>query len=211
MAAIFGKKLGMTQVFEESGRRVPVTVIEAGPCVVTQLKTPKKDKYSAIQVGFIEKDIKKMNKPAAGHFDKAGLKVGFRHLGELRVEDVSEYKVGQVLRADVFKPGDVVDVTGKSKGKGFAGTIKRYNFGRGPMTHGSKNKRPPGSVGTSATPSHVIPGRPMPGHMGDRRTTIQRVRIHDVDLERNLLLIEGAVPGGRNNIVTIISTVKAKG
>jgi large subunit ribosomal protein L3 len=209
MAAIFGKKVGMTQVFESDGRRVPVTVLEAGPCVVLQIKTPDTDQYSAIQVGFLENDFKKVNKPMKGHFSKVG-KTGYRVIGEIRVADPGEYELGQVITAEVFKAGDVVDVTGKSKGKGFAGTIKRYNFARGPMTHGSKNKRPPGSVGTSATPARVIPGRKMPGHMGDHRTTIQRVQVHAVDLERNLILIHGAVPGGRNNVVMVKSTVKPK-
>ena len=209
MAAIFAKKLGMTQVFEEDGRRVPVTVLEAGPCVIVQVKTPKTDKYSAIQIGFAEKDLKKVNKPMSGHFKEAGLKTGFRVLGEIRVGKTNEYEPGQVIKADIFKSGDLVDVTGKSKGKGFAGTIKRYNFGRGPMTHGSRNKRPPGSIGTSATPARVIPGKKMPGHLGDHKVTIQRLRIFDVDIERNLIFIEGAVPGGRNNIVTIKTSVKA--
>lgn len=209
MAAIFGKKIGMTQAFEESGRRVPLTVIEAGPCYVVQIKTQKTDKYSAVQLGFDERDPKKVNKPMTAHFAKAG-KAAFRVLAEVRVDDPSAYALGQAITADIFKSGDIVDVTGKSKGKGFAGTIKRYNFHRGPMTHGSKNKRPPGSVGTSATPSRVVPGRKMPGHMGDAQVTIQRVRIHDVDLERNLIFIEGAVPGGRNNILRIKTSVKLK-
>ena len=209
MAAIYGRKIGMTQVFEESGRRVPVTVIEAGPNVVLQVKTMNKERYSAIQVGFLEKDLKKFNKPQNGHFAKVG-KTGYVFVGEIRLEDVSGYKPGDKVMADVFSAGDLVDVTGKSKGKGFAGTIKRYNFGRGPMTHGSKNKRPPGSIGTSATPSRVLPGKKMPGHLGDARVTTQRVKIHGVDLERNLILIEGAVPGGRNNIIQIKSTVKPK-
>lgn len=209
MAAIFAKKLGMSQIFEDDGRCVPVTILEAGPCVVVQVKTPDTDQYSAIQIGFDEKDLKKVNKPMTGHFKKSGLDNGFRVLGEIRVNKSEEYELGQVIKADIFKSGDLVDVTGKSKGKGFAGTIKRYNFGRGPMTHGSKNKRPPGSIGTSATPSRVIPGKKMPGHMGDHRVTIQRLRIFDVDIERNLIFIEGAVPGGRNNIVTIKTSVKA--
>ena len=209
MAAIFAKKLGMSQIFEDDGRCVPVTILEAGPCVVVQVKTPDTDQYSAIQIGFDVKDLKKVNKPMTGHFKKSGLDNGFRVLGEIRVNKSEEYELGQVIKADIFKSGDLVDVTGKSKGKGFAGTIKRYNFGRGPMTHGSKNKRPPGSIGTSATPSRVIPGKKMPGHMGDHRVTIQRLRIFDVDIERNLIFIEGAVPGGRNNIVTIKTSVKA--
>lgn len=209
MAAIFAKKLGMSQIFEDDGRCVPVTILEAGPCVVVQVKTPDTDQYSAIQIGFDEKDLKKVNKPMTGHFKKSGLDNGFRVLGEIRVNKSEEYELGQVIKADIFKSGDLVDVTGKSKGKGFAGTIKRYNFSRGPMTHGSKNKRPPGSIGTSATPSRVIPGKKMPGHMGDHRVTIQRLRIFDVDIERNLIFIEGAVPGGRNNIVTIKTSVKA--
>lgn len=209
MAAIYGKKLGMTQLFEDDGRRVPVTVVEAGPNVVVQVKSPDTDRYSAVQVGFLEKDAKRVNKPTLGHLKNAGVDGGFYFLGEIRVEDSSEYSPGQEIKADVFKAGDIVDVVGKSKGKGFAGTIKRYNFGRGPMTHGSKNKRPPGSIGTSATPSRVLPGKKMPGHMGDARTTIQRIRVHDVDIERNLIFLEGSVPGGRNNIVKIKTSVKA--
>lgn len=209
MAAIFGKKLGMTQVFEPDGRRVPVTVIQAGPCVVTQIKTTKTDSYSAIQVGFLGRELKKVNKPMQGHLARAGQKTAYRVLGEFRMEDTSAYELGQEIRADVFSAGDIVDVVGRGKGKGFAGTIKRYNFGRGPMTHGSKNKRPPGSIGTSATPARVIPGKKMPGHMGDHRVTIQRLRIQEVDVERNLILIQGAVPGGANNIVTIKTSVKA--
>ncbi len=209
MAAIYGKKLGMTQLFEEDGRRVPVTVIEAGPNVVLQVKTPEKDSYSAVQIGFESIDKKKVNKAQKGHFAKAGQKDGFRTVAEIPVEDDSSYEPGQEIKADVFKAGDVVDVTGTSKGKGFAGTIKRYNFGRGPMTHGSKNKRPPGSMGTSATPSRIIPGKKMPGHMGNATVTIQKVRVQEVDVEKNLIFIEGAVPGGKNNIVSIKTSVKA--
>lgn len=209
MAAIYGKKLGMTQLFEEGGRCVPVTVIEAGPNVVTQIKTLKSDSYSAIQIGFQEIDLKKVNKPMKGHFTGAGTKTGFRTVAEIRVDDSTSFELGQKIKADIFKGGDIVDVTGTSNGKGFAGTIKRYNFARGPMTHGSRNKRPPGSVGTSATPSRIIPGKKMPGQMGNAKVTIQRVRIYDVDLERNLIFIEGAVPGGKNNIVAIKTSVKA--
>jgi large subunit ribosomal protein L3 len=209
MAALYGKKLGMTQLFEDDGRCVPVTVVEAGPCTVIQVKSPTSDKYSAIQVGFGKVDLKKVNKPMTGHLKTAGLDNGFSVIGEFRVADSSEYQVGQVISADIFKAGDIVDVTGTSKGKGFAGTIKRYNFARGPMTHGSKNKRPPGSIGTSATPSRVLPGKKMPGHMGNARVTVQKVRVHDVDIERNLIFIEGGIPGSRNNFVAIKTSVKA--
>lgn len=203
---ILGKKIGMTQIFSPEGRAIPVTVIEAGPCVVVQKKTTENDGYNAIQVGFGEKRERLFNKPILGHFSKGGLKP-LRWLREFRVEDGDTYEVGQVLKADLFEAGEFVDVIGTSKGKGFAGVVKRHNFTRAAMTHGSMYHRRSGSL-NATDPARVFKGRRLPGRMGSDRVTIQGLEIVKVDADRNVLLIKGSVPGRRGGLVTIKQTVK---
>ncbi|MHB8984486.1 MAG: 50S ribosomal protein L3 [Eubacteriales bacterium] len=205
---ILGKKVGMTQIFTDTGLAVPVTIIEAGPCVVVQKKTPEKDGYSAIQVGFGEKRERLFNKPQKGHFTRAGVKP-LRFLREFRVENVENYQVGQEIKADVFAEGEKVDVVGKSKGKGFAGGIKRHGFHRGPMAHGSKYHRRPGSLGAKG-PARVYKGRKLPGHLGNERVTIQNLEVVKIDAGRNLLAVKGAVPGPRGSLVVVKETAKSR-
>jgi len=207
MKGIFGKKIGMTQIFNEDGNVIPVTAIEAGPCVIVQKKTGKSDGYNAIQVGFGEAKEKNVVKPVKGHFSKANIPLK-KHLREIRVENAEEYTIGQEIKADVFGIGDLVDVTGTSKGKGFQGCIKRHGFHRGPMTHGSMYHRRPGSMGATTTPGRVFKGKKLPGHMGNVRVTIQNLVVAGVDAEKNILLIRGAVPGQRGSLVFIKETVK---
>ena len=197
-----GKKLGMTQLFVEGGSVVPVTVIEAGPCPVVQIKTSEKDKYDAIQLGFADKKEKNVTKPLVGHFKKAGMKPK-RYLKESRMENISDYSIGQILSVDIFEKGDIVDVVGINKGKGFAGVVKRWGFHGGKKTHGSRGLRIPGSIGTSATPSRVVKGKKMPGQMGNVKCTVQNLEVVDVRSEQNQLFIKGAVPGASNSIVFI--------
>jgi large subunit ribosomal protein L3 len=205
MKGILGRKLGMTQVFTEEGNAIPVTVIEAGPNVVLQKKDLANDGYEAIQLGFA--DQKKPNKPAIGHAAKANT-TPKRYVRELRGVDLSAYEVGQVIKADVFAAGELVDVTGVSKGKGFAGAIKRHNQSRGPMAHGSRYHRGPGSLG-SINPNRVFKGQTLPGRMGGERTTVQNLEVIKVDAERNLILVKGSIPGPKNSFVTIKSAVKS--
>jgi large subunit ribosomal protein L3 len=205
---IIGKKLGMTQIFLEDGTRVPVTVVQAGPCYVIQKKTTEADGYSAVQVGYESIPASSVNKPALGHSTKSGHGV-FRYLRELKFDQASEMNVGQALTVDQFADGDVIDVTGISIGKGFQGVIKRWNFKGGRASHGSRFHRAPGSIGASATPSHVFKNKKMPGQMGNEKVTIQRLKIVRVDAADNLLLIKGAVPGHKNSIVLIKQSVKA--
>ncbi len=197
-----GKKLGMTQVFQENGEVVPVTVIEAGPCQVVQVKTEEHDRYNAIQLGFMDKKEKNVTKPLLGHFKKAGVSPK-RHLKESRIENVSDYAVGQEVKVDVFEKGDYVDVIGITKGKGFAGVVKRWGFKGGKASHGSRAHRIPGSIGASATPSRVFKGQKLPGHMGHAACTMQNLQVVDVRADDNQLLIRGAVPGATNSIVYI--------
>ena len=200
---MIGKKIGMTQLFRDNGETV-VTVIEAGPCFVTQIKTEEKDGYNAVQLGFGE--AKRLNSPQKGHLKGVGL---FKYLGEFRVEDVSSFKLGQKVDVDIFKPGDLVDVIGTSKGKGFAGVVKRHHFAGGPKTHGQSDRhRAPGSVGATTFPGRVLKGTRMAGHMGDDRVTVRNLEIVDVDSARNVLLVKGAVPGGRNGLLLIRKAVK---
>lgn len=206
---ILGKKVGMAQIFTGEGRAIPVTVIEAGPCIVVQKKTPEKDGYSAIQIGFGEKRERLFTKPAKGHFSKSGVRP-LRFLRELRVEDPEAYQVGQEIKADVFNPGEKVDVAGISKGKGFAGGIKRHGFHRGPMAHGSKYHRRPGSLGAKG-PAKVFKGRKLPGHLGAGRVTVQNLEVIKVDAGRNMLAIKGAVPGPRGALVMVKPSVKKSG
>ncbi len=200
--ALIGKKLGMSQLFSPDGEATPVTVIQAGPCTITQIKSVESDGYNAVQLGFGERKPQRTNKPLLGHFKKSG-KGPFAVVREVRVDDVGEFELGQEVSADIFQVGELVNVVGRTKGKGFAGTIKRWNFSRGPMSHGGMNKRSPGSIGCSATPSRVIKGRKMPGQMGNRRSTVKGVMVVDVRPEENIILIRGAVPGGRNGVVFI--------
>ena len=206
--AIIAKKIGMTQVFAEDGRLVPVTVLEAGPCAVIQKKTVENDGYEAVQVGFADQREKLANKPKKGHFAKAGVSLK-RFVKEFRFENSAEYEIGAEIKADIFAAGDKVDVSGVSKGKGYASTIKRYNAQRGPMGHGSKSHRVTGSMGSSATPSNVKKGKRMPGHMGAVNVTLQNVEIVRADADKNLILIKGAVPGAKGAILVIKESVKA--
>ena len=206
--AILTTKVGMTQVFGEDGVLTPVTVLQAGPCVVTQVKTVENDGYSAVQVGFGDIREKLVNKPKKGHFAKAGV-TAKRFLKEFRLEDAESYTLGQEIKADVFAAGDKVDATAKSKGKGFQGAIKRHGQSRGPMAHGSKYHRHAGSNGACSDPSKVFKGKHMPGHMGNVQVTVQNLEIVRVDTENNLLLVKGAVPGPKKSLVTIKETVKS--
>ena len=206
--AILATKVGMTQIFNDDGVLTPVTVLQAGPCVVTQVKTVENDGYSAVQVGYVDKREKLVNKPMKGHFDKAGVSCK-RYLKEFRFENAEEYQVAQEIKADIFAAGDKIDATAISKGKGFQGAIKRHGLHRGPMAHGSKYHRHAGSNGACSDPSKVFKGKKMPGHMGSKRVTIQNLEVVRVDAENNLLLVKGAVPGPKKSLVTIKETVKA--
>ncbi len=222
--AILATKVGMTQIFNENGVLVPVTVLQAGPCAVTQVKTVENDGYEAVQVGFVDKKEKivtkdaagtktirnrhGVNKPEKGHFDKAGVSAK-RYVREFRFENAADYKLGDEIKADIFADGDKVDATAISKGKGFQGAIKRLGQHRGPMAHGSKFHRHQGSNGACSSPSKVFKGKGMPGHMGSVKVTIQNLEIVKVDAENNLLLVKGAVPGPKKSLVTIKESVKA--
>lgn len=205
--AIMGIKIGMTQIFDENDKAVPVTIVEAGPCTVLQKKNSETDGYSAIQVGFYNLKEKQVNKPARGHFKKADVKP-LRYIKEFRVKDIDAYEIGQELMADQFNPGDIVDVVGTSKGKGFAGAVKRHNFARGSMGHGSKYHRRPGSLAAKG-PARVFKGRKLPGHLGGERVTVQGLKVVKVYPERNLILIKGSIPGPRKGLVIIKDSVKA--
>ena len=205
---ILGAKLGMTQIFDQNARAVPVTVIQAGPCTVTQVKSPERDGYAAVQLAFGDIKPKRVTKPRAGHFAKAGVEPR-RHLVELRTADAADYTLGQTLAADVFAEGDRLDVVGVSKGKGFAGVMKRHGFKGLGASHGTERKhRSPGSVGACATPSRIFKGMRMPGHMGHQRVTVLNLEVVSVDPERNLLLVRGAVPGPKRGLVMLRSSVK---
>ncbi len=200
---LLGTKLGMTQVFEEeSGLAIPVTVVQAGPCTITQIKTTETDGYSAVQLGYLEVKEKNLTKPELGHLKKVNASP-LRHLKEYRVEDTASYELGSDLKADIFNAGDLVDVSGTSMGRGFAGYQKRHNFRRGNMTHGSKNHRLPGSTGAGTTPGRVYPGKKMAGQYGATKTTTRKLTVVRVDAERNLLLIKGAVPGKPGGLLNI--------
>ena len=205
--AILATKVGMTQIFNEDGVLTPVTVLQAGPCVVTQVKTAENDGYSAVQVGFVDKREKLVNKPLKGHFEKAGVSYK-RYVRELKLEDAESYTLAQEIKADIFEAGDKVDATAISKGKGFQGAIKRHGQHRGPMTHGSKFHRHQGSNGACSDPSKVFKGKGMPGQMGHKRVTVQNLEIVRVDAENNLLLVKGAVPGPRKSLITVKESVK---
>lgn len=206
--AILAIKVGMTQIFNDNGTLVPVTVLQAGPCAVTQVKTVENDGYSAVQVGFGDLREILVNKPRKGHFAKAGV-ANKRHLREFKFENADDYKVGQEIKVDIFAEGDKIDATAKSKGKGFQGVIKRHNFSRGPMAHGSKHHRHAGSSGSATSPGRVFKGKKMAGHMGCTRITIQNLEIVRIDTINNIILVKGAVPGPKKALVMLKETVKA--
>lgn len=209
MKAILGKKIGMTQIFSDTGEMIPVTVIEAGPEVVTQVKTVEKDGYSAVQVGFEDTKPHRVNKPLTGHFEKSGTTVK-KHLAEFKIEEGETYEVGQVITVADFEEGKKLDVTGVSKGKGTQGNIKRHGHHRGPMTHGSKHKRLAGALAAGTYPSRVFKGNKGPGRMGRETVTVQNVVLVKIDVDRNLMLLKGAVPGGKGSLVKIRYAVKGQ-
>ncbi len=206
--ALIGKKVGMTQIFDEEGKVIPVTVIEATPCTVTQIKTVEQDGYTAVQLGFGDVKESKLNKPELGHLTKNKL-APKKYLREFRLDSIEGMNVGDELKADVFAAGDKVDIQGTSKGKGFQGVIKRHGQSRGPMGHGSMYHRRPGSMGPTSTPGRVFPGKKLPGHMGDVTVTIQNLEVVRVDLDKNVILVKGSVPGAKGSILKIKSSVKA--
>ena len=208
MKAIIGKKIGMTQIFDENGYVIPVTVIEAGPCTVAQVKSVETDGYNAVQLGFGEVKDKHINKPEKGHFAKSKLSAK-KHLREFKVEE-ADVKVGDEVKADVFTAGDKIDVQGTTKGKGFQGVIKRHGQSRGPMGHGSMYHRRPGSMGSTSTPGRVFKGKNLPGHMGMETVTIQNLEVVRVDLDKNVILVKGSVPGNKGAILKIRNSVKSK-
>lgn len=210
MKAILGKKVGMTQIFKESGEVVPVTVIEAGPEVVTQIKTLEKDGYNAVQVGFEDQKPHRVNKPLTGHFEKSGV-TPKKHVAEFRNDEGETYELGQVITVADFEEGKKLDITGVSKGKGTQGNIKRHGHHRGPMTHGSKHKRLPGALAGATYPSRVFPGNAGPGRMGRDTVTVQNVELVKIDTDRNLMLVKGAVPGGKGSLVKIGYAAKDQG
>jgi large subunit ribosomal protein L3 len=205
---LLGRKIGMTQVFSSAGEAIPVTVIEVGPCVVTQIRNKDRDGYEAVQLGFGEVKPKSLTKPEQGHLAGAGRLV--RHLREFGADNIEEHQVGQVLSADVFEPGQVIDVTGTSKGRGFQGVVKRHGFSGGPKTHGQSDRhRAPGSIGAGTDPGHVWKGTRMAGRMGNRRVTVQNLQVVEVLADRHLLLVRGSVPGAKNGLVMVRRAVKA--
>ncbi len=207
MSALLGKKIGMTNVFSQDGKLIPVTVVQAGPCVVTQIKTEESDGYNALQIGFDEKKIEKLTKPIAGHLKKSTNK-GLSVLREFRTDDIENVETGATLSIDMFSVGDKVTISGISKGRGFQGTIKRHGFSRGPETHGNRNHRKPGSVGNSAWPGKIFKGKKMPGHMGTERETVKNLTIIDIKSEDNLLLVKGSVPGFKTGILEVRKALK---
>jgi len=207
MSALLGRKIGMTNVFSSTGKLVPVTVVQVGPCVVTQKKTVETDGYNAVQLGFDEKSVDKLNKPMAGHLKKATDK-GFRVLREFRTDNIDDIEAGAVIDIDTFAIGDKVNISGISKGRGFQGTIKRHGFSRGPETHGSRNHRKPGSIGNSAWPGKVFKGKKLPGHMGTNRETVKNLTIVDIKHDDNLLLVKGPVPGWKTGLLEVLKTDK---
>ena len=206
---LIGKKVGMTQIFDEQGKVIPVTVIEAGPCTVVQVKTVENDGYQAIQLGFGEVKEHKVSKPVKGHYTKVNL-TPKKHLREFRVDSLENVKVGDELKADIFAAGEKLDIQGTSKGKGFQGVIKRHGQSRGPMGHGSMYHRRPGSMGPTSTPGRVFKGKKLPGHMGNQTITIQNLEVIKVDLDKNVILVKGSVPGAKGAILKLKTSVKSK-
>lgn len=200
---LLGNKIGMTQIFDESGNIIPVTILKVGPCIVTQIKTKAKDGYNSIQVGYTNVSKKSLTGPELGHLRKSDIQP-LKYLKEFLVENTTEFEVGQVLKVNLFEAGQLVNIKGKTIGKGFSGLQKRHNFARGPMTHGSKNHRAPGSIGMGTTPGRVLPGKKMSGQLGNKVTTIQKLKIIQLNLEENILVIKGSVPGKPGNLLSIV-------
>jgi len=200
---LLGNKIGMTQIFDESGNIIPVTILKVGPCVVTQVKTEEKDGYNSIQVGYNNVSSKSLTQPELGHLQKSNIQP-LKYLKEFRVSNDHEFEIGQILKVDLLAPGQLVNIKGKSIGKGFSGLQKRHNFHRGPMTHGSKNHRQPGSIGMGTTPGRVLPGKKMAGQLGNKITTIKKLKVIQLNLEENILVIKGSVPGKPGNLLTIV-------
>jgi len=200
---LLGNKIGMTQIFDESGNIIPVTILKVGPCIVTQIKTEAKDGYNSIQVGYSNVSSKSLTQPELGHLQKSNLQP-LKYLKEFRVDNDHEFEIGQVLKVDLLSPGQLVNIKGKTIGKGFSGLQKRHNFSRGPMTHGSKNHRLPGSIGMGTTPGRVLPGKKMAGQLGNKITTIKKLKIIQLNLDENILVIKGSVPGKPGNLLSIV-------
>ena len=200
---LLGNKIGMTQIFDESGNIIPVTILKVGPCVITQVKTIEKDGYNAIQVGYGNVSSKVLTQPELGHLQKLNIQP-LKYLKEFRISDDNEFEIGQILNVDAFSEGQLVNVRGRSIGKGFSGLQKRYSFSRGPMTHGSKNHRAPGSIGMGTTPGRVLPGKKMAGQLGNKIATIQKLKVIQINPEENILVIKGSVPGKPGNLLSIV-------
>jgi large subunit ribosomal protein L3 len=203
VVGLLGNKIGMTQIFDESGNIIPVTILKVGPCVVTQIKTQSKDGYDSIQIGYGNVLSKSLTQPELGHLQKSNIQP-LKYLKEFRINETDKFEIGQVLNVNSFSPGQLVNVRGKNIGKGFSGLQKRYNFSRGPMTHGSKNHRAPGSIGMGTTPGRVLPGKKMAGQIGNKITTITKLKVIKVNLEENILVIKGSVPGKPGNLLSIV-------
>jgi large subunit ribosomal protein L3 len=202
---LLGNKIGMTQIFDESGNIIPVTILKVGPCVITQVKTEDVDGYNAVQIGYSNVSNKALTQSELGHLQKSNIQA-LKYLKEFRVSEKNEFEVGEVLKVDLFSPGQIVNIKGKTIGKGFSGLQKRHNFARGPMTHGSKNHRLPGSIGMGTTPGRVLPGKKMAGQLGNKITTIKKLKVIQLNLEENILVIKGSVPGKPGNLLTIVSS-----
>ena len=200
---LLGNKIGMTQIFDESGNIIPVTILKVGPCVVTQIKTETKDGYNSIQVGYGKVSPKSLTQPELGHLQKSNIQP-VKYLKEFKINQEDDFAIGQILNVDTFNPGQLVNIQGKSIGKGFSGLQKRHNFTRGPMTHGSKNHRAPGSIGMGTTPGRVLPGKKMAGQLGNKITTVKKLKIIQINLEENILIIKGSVPGKPGNLLSIV-------
>ena len=202
---LLGNKIGMTQIFDEFGNVIPVTILKVGPCIVTQIKNKAKDGYNAIQIGYYKTSSRRINQPELGHLQKSNIEP-LRYLKEFRTMNIDNFEVGQVLKVNTFSQNQLVSVSGKSLGKGFTGLQKRYNFARGPMTHGSKNHRAPGSIGMGTTPGRVLPGKKMAGQLGNKNTTIQKLKVIQINTEENILVIKGSVPGKPGNVLSVVAT-----
>ena len=200
---LLGNKIGMTQIFDEVGNIIPVTILKVGPCIVTQVKTKSKDGYDSIQIGYSNVSSKTLTQPELGHLQKSNIQP-VKYLKEFRVNNTEEFQIGQILNVDSFSPGQLINIQGKSIGKGFSGLQKRHNFTRGPMTHGSKNHREPGSIGMGTTPGRVLPGKKMAGQLGNKTTTVKKLKVIQINSEENILLIKGSVPGKSGNLLSII-------
>jgi large subunit ribosomal protein L3 len=203
VVGLLGNKIGMTQIFDESGNIIPVTILKVGPCVITQVKTKSKDGYDSIQIGYGNVSSKSLTQPELGHLQKSNIQP-LKYLKEFRINETNEFEIGQVLNVDSFSPGQLVNIRGKSIGKGFSGLQKRHNFTRGPMTHGSKNHRAPGSIGMGTTPGRVLPGKKMAGQLGNKITTIKKLKVIQINSEENILVIKGSVPGKPGNLLSIV-------